>query len=283
MTLSTPSAVWQSTSSFNPNSNVNQKEKICWVVELGLVRYELACNLQQKLVQARKEGAIPDVLLLCEHPHVITLGRNGRGENLLAPDHLLAEMNVEFQPSDRGGDITYHGPGQIVGYPILDLAEHRRDVRWYVNQLEEVMIRSTADFGLVAKRVEGQHGVWIGLEASGAEEKLGALGVHLSRWVTSHGFAYNVSTDLRYFDLIVPCGIAGKLATSLERALGRNLGSQEVRQTLILHFGQVFERSMISVSTSELEKALTRYEFSTGTHVRDRVNVAAGAAKGSEA
>lgn len=283
MTLSTPSAVWQSTSSFNPNSNVNQKEKICWVVELGLVRYELACNLQQKLVQARKEGAIPDVLLLCEHPHVITLGRNGRGENLLAPDHLLAEMNVEFQPTDRGGDITYHGPGQIVGYPILDLAEHRRDVRWYVNQLEEVMIRSTADFGLVAKRVEGQHGVWIGLEASGAEEKLGALGVHLSRWVTSHGFAYNVSTDLRYFDLIVPCGIAGKLATSLERALGRNLGSQEVTQTLILHFGQVFERSMISVSTSELEKALTRYEFSTGTHVRDRVNVAAGAAKGSEA
>jgi lipoyl(octanoyl) transferase len=283
VTLSTPSAVWQSTSSFNPNSNVNQKEKICWVVELGLVRYELACNLQQKLVQARKEGAIPDVLLLCEHPHVITLGRNGRGENLLAPDHLLAEMNVEFQPTDRGGDITYHGPGQIVGYPILDLAEHRRDVRWYVNQLEEVMIRSTADFGLVAKRVEGQHGVWIGLEASGAEEKLGALGVHLSRWVTSHGFAYNVSTDLRYFDLIVPCGIAGKLATSLERALGRNLGSQEVTQTLILHFGQVFERSMISVSTSELEKALTRYEFSTGTHVRDRVNVAAGAAKGSEA
>jgi len=283
VTLSTPSAVWQSTSSFNPNSNVNQKEKICWVVELGLVRYELACNLQQKLVQARKEGAIPDVLLLCEHPHVITLGRNGRGENLLAPNHLLAEMNVEFQPTDRGGDITYHGPGQVVGYPILDLAEHRRDVRWYVNQLEEVMIRSTADFGLVAKRVEGQHGVWIGLEASGAEEKLGALGVHLSRWVTSHGFAYNVSTDLRYFDLIVPCGIAGKLATSLERALGRNLGSQEVTQTLILHFGQVFERSMISVSTSELEKALTRYEFSTGTHVRDRVNVAAGAAKGSEA
>jgi lipoyl(octanoyl) transferase len=283
VTLSTPSAVWQSTSSFNPNSNVNQKEKICWVVELGLVRYELACNLQQKLVQARKEGAIPDVLLLCEHPHVITLGRNGRGENLLASKHLLVQMNVEFQPSDRGGDITYHGPGQIVGYPILDLAEHRRDVRWYVNQLEEVMIRSTADFGLVAKRVEGQHGVWIGLEASGAEEKLGALGVHLSRWVTSHGFAYNVSTDLRYFDLIVPCGIAGKLATSLERALGRNLGSQEVTQTLILHFGQVFERSMISVSTSELEKALTRYEFSTGTHVRDRVNVAAGAAKGSEA
>jgi lipoyl(octanoyl) transferase len=262
---------------------VNQKQKICWAVELGVVRYELACNLQQKLVQARKEGAISDVLLLCEHPHVITLGRNGRGENLLASNHLLAQMNVEFHPTDRGGDITYHGPGQVVGYPILDLAEHRRDVRWYVNQLEEVMIRSTAGFGLVAKRVEGQHGVWIDLEAFGAEEKLGALGVHLSRWVTSHGFAYNVSTDLRYFDLIVPCGIAGKRATSLERALGRNLSSQEVTQSLILHFGQVFERTMISVSPSELEEALTIHKFSTGTHVRDRESVPAGAAKGSEA
>jgi lipoyl(octanoyl) transferase len=262
---------------------VNQKEKICWVVELGLVRYELACNLQQKLVQARKEGAIPDVLLLCEHPHVITLGRNGRGEHLLASKHLLAKMNVEFQPTDRGGDITYHGPGQIVGYPILDLAEHRRDVRWYVKQLEEVMIRSTADFGLIAKRVEGQHGVWVGLEASGAEEKLGALGVHLSRWVTSHGFAYNVSTDLRYFDLIVPCGIAGKRATSLECALGRNMSSQEMTQSLILHFGQVFERTMISISPSELEETLARDKFSTGTHVCDRENVPAGAVKWSEA
>jgi lipoyl(octanoyl) transferase len=279
VTLSIPSAVWQSTSSFSPKYNVSQKEKICWVVELGLVRYELACNLQQKLVQARKEGAIPDVMLLCEHPHVITLGRNGRAVHLLASDHLLAKMNVEFHPTDRGGDITYHGPGQIVGYPILDLVEHRRDVRWYVNQLEEVMIRSTADFGLVAKRVEGQHGVWIELGDGLTEEKLGAVGVHLSRWVTSHGFAYNVSTDLRYFDLIVPCGIAGKCATSLERALGRNLGSKEVTQSLILHFGQVFERTMISVSPSELEETLARGE----SHVRERENVAVGAAKGSEA
>ena len=262
---------------------MNQKQKICWAVELGFVRYELACNLQQKLVQARKEGAIPDVLLLCEHPHVITLGRNGRGENLLASNHLLAQMNVEFHPTDRGGDITYHGPGQVVGYPILDLAEHRRDVRWYVKQLEEVIIRSTADFGLVAKRVEGQHGVWIDLGDGLTEEKLAAVGVHLSRWVTSHGFAYNVSTDLRYFDLIVPCGIAGKRATSLERALGRNLSSQEVTQSLISNFGQVFERTMISISPSELEDRLARDEFSTGTHVCDRENVPAGAAKGSQA
>jgi lipoyl(octanoyl) transferase len=214
---------------------------------------------------------------------VITLGRNGRREHLLASDHLLGQMNVEFHPTDRGGDITYHGPGQVVGYPILDLGEHRRDVRWYVNQLEEVMIRSTADFGLVAKRVEGQHGVWTSSEASGAEEKLGALGVHLSRWVTSHGFAYNVSTDLRYFDLIVPCGIVGKSATSLERALGRNLSSQEVKQSLILHFGEVFERTIISISASELEETLAGDRFSAGTHVRDRENVPAGAAKGSEA
>jgi lipoyl(octanoyl) transferase len=145
------------------------------------------------------------------------------------------------------------------------------------------MIRSTADFGLVAKRVEGQHGVWTSSEASKAEEKLGALGVHLSRWVTSHGFAYNVSTDLRYFDLIVPCGIVGKSATSLERALGRNLSSQEVKQSLILHFGEVFERTIISISASELEETLAGDRFSAGTHVRDRENVPAGAVKGSEA
>ncbi len=262
---------------------MNQKEKICWVVKLGLVPYDLACKFQQKLVQARKECAIPDVLLLCEHPHVITLGRNGRREHLLASDHLLAQMNAEFHGSDRGGDITYHGPGQVVGYPILDLAAHRRDVRWYVNQLEEVMIRTTADFGLIGKRAEGQHGVWLETGTSATEEKLGALGVHLSRWVTSHGFAYNVSTDLRYFDLIVPCGIAGKRATSLERALGRNLDSEEVTQNLVSHFGEVFERKMISVSPSELEETLTGDKFSNGAHVSERENVPVGAAKGSEA
>jgi lipoate-protein ligase B len=278
-----PSAEWQSTSNFNSKSNVNQKEKICSVVRLGLVPYDLACNFQQRVVQARKEGVVPDVLLLCEHPHVITLGRNGRREHLLASDHLLAQMNAEVHLTDRGGDITYHGPGQVVGYPILDLAEHRRDVRWYVNQLEEVMIRATADFGVLARRAEGRHGIWIGAEASASDEKLGALGVHLSRWVTSHGFAYNVSTDLRYFDLIVPCGIAGKRATSLERLLRTPVDSEEVTQRLILHFGLVFERTMISVSPSELEQALKCNGLPAEPHVRDRVNVPVGAAKGSEA
>src|ERR1700727_1788289 len=161
-------------------------------------------------------------------------------------------MNVEFCETDRGGDITYHGPGQIVGYPILDLTGHRRDVRWYVRMLEEAMIRTSAEFRIAARRVEGRHGLWVET-GSGEEEKLGALGVHLSRWVTSHGFAYNVSTDLRYFDLIVPCGIAGKRATSLERGLGRQVNAEEAERHLIAHFGEIFGRSMISVSLKDLQ------------------------------
>jgi lipoate-protein ligase B len=229
---------------------VNQTPgKTCWVVELGLVLYAEASALQRRVVAARKLGAIPDVLLLCEHPHVITLGRNGRRENLKAGERLLRQMNVEFHATDRGGDITYHGPGQIVGYPILDLAEHRRDVRWYVQQLEETLIRVSADFGIRAARFEDKHGIWV--DTPSGKEKLAALGVHLSRWVTSHGFAYNGSTDLRYFDLIVPCGISGKRATSLERLLHRAVRSGEILPTLVAHFGQVFERRMIPVSRAE--------------------------------
>jgi lipoate-protein ligase B len=210
--------------------------------------------LQRQLVQARKARAIPDVLLICEHPHVITLGRNGSRDHLRAGDALLEQMHVEFHASDRGGDITYHGPGQIVGYPILDLTEHRRDIGWYVEQLEEVMVRASADFGIAAKRVEAQHGVWI--DTPNGEVKLGALGVHLSRWVTSHGFAYNVSTDLRYFDLIVACGIAGKGVTSVERALGRSVSIAEVRERLVEHFASVFERDVRKMGSEELENVL---------------------------
>jgi lipoyl(octanoyl) transferase len=233
---------------------VKQPENICWVVDLGRIRYSPACELQRQLVQARKEGAVPDVLLLCEHPHVITLGRGGKRENLRAGERLLGDMSVEFHLTDRGGDITYHGPGQIVGYPILDLAEHRRDVRWYVEQLEEVMIRATADFGISGRRVEGQHGVWI--DTAAGEEKLAALGVHMSRWVTSHGFAYNVSTGLRYFDLIVPCGIAGKRVTSLERALGRFVPAGEVRGQLTSHFAGVFNRRLENLTREDLADTL---------------------------
>jgi lipoyl(octanoyl) transferase len=230
--------------------------KDCWLIDLGLIAYAPACELQHRTVEARKTGAIPDVLFLCEHPHVITLGRNGKLENLRATDGVLRQMNVEFHPSDRGGDITYHGPGQIVGYPILDLTEHRRDVRWYVHQLEEIMIRATHDFGIEAHRVEGMHGIWLGTLAGA--EKLAALGVHLSRWVTSHGFAYNVSTDLRYFDLIVPCGITDKRATSLERALGRGINQCEAAAALVRQFGEVFERKLIPVSRESFEARLIR-------------------------
>lgn len=228
--------------------------KTCWLVDLGLTPYPAAWTMQQQLVEARKSAAIPDVLLLCEHPHVITLGRNGKREHLRAGDRLLAQMSVEFHPSDRGGDITYHGPGQIIGYPILDLSAHRRDVRWYVAQLEEVMIRASADFGVAARRVQGRHGVWV--DAPSGEEKLGALGVHLSRWVTSHGFAYNVSTDLRYFDLIVPCGIADARATSLERILARPADMDVARTRLAAHFADVFSRELIQTTGEELREAL---------------------------
>lgn len=233
---------------------MRQSRKTCWVVDLGLIPYGPACALQQQLVEARKAAAIPDVLLFCEHPHVITLGRNAKRDHLLASNQLLAQMNAELHPTNRGGDITYHGPGQIVGYPILDLTEHRRDVRWYVEQLEEMLIRATADFGIAAHRVEGQHGVWI--DATAGEEKLGALGVHLSRWVTSHGFAYNVSTDLRYFDLIVPCGIADKRVTSLERALSRPIATDDVRDRIIVHFAATFGVATKRISSEELTKAL---------------------------
>lgn len=221
-------------------------KKPLWVINAGRIPYGPAYNLQREIVAARKSGAVPDILLFCEHPHVITLGRNGQSQNLLANQNVLKQMGVEFHETDRGGDITYHGPGQIVGYPILDLTQHRRDVRWYVEQLEEVMIRTAADYGLSARRVTCRHGIWIDSsvreEEAGVrnEEKLAALGVHLSRWVTSHGFAFNVSTDLRYFDLIIPCGIKDKRATSLERALGRTVSIDEARERLTTYFAEIF-------------------------------------------
>ena len=237
---------------------MKQAETSCWVVNRGLIAYGPACELQRQLVEARKAGAIPDVLLFCEHPHVITLGRNSRREHLLAGDELLKRMDVEVHSTDRGGEITYHGPGQVVGYPILDLAEHRRDIRWYVEQLEEVMIRATAGFGLAAKRMEGQHGAWI--DAPSGEEKIGALGVHISRWVTSHGFAYNVSTDLPYFDLIVPCGIADRRVTSLDRALGRSVSIEDVRNRLMFHFLAVFNRHSEPIKRERLAELLGSHQ-----------------------
>ncbi len=233
--------------------------KNCLVVDLGLIPYGVAWELQRRVVAARKANAAPDVLLLCEHPHVITLGRNGKREHLRASDLLLRQMGVEFCATDRGGDITYHGPGQLVGYPILHLAEIRRDVVWYVRQLEEAMIRASADFGIRAARQAGKTGVWVDVPEAG-EEKLGAIGVHISRWVTSHGFAYNVATDLRFFDLIVPCGIPDKRPTSLERLLGRPLSIAEVAPRMVARLGEVFGRAISPATRDDLEELLRRHE-----------------------
>ena len=220
--------------------------------------YAEAWALQKRVAAARKAAAIEDVLLLCEHPHVITQGRSGKRENLLASEHVLKQKGVEFHATDRGGDITYHGPGQIVGYPILNLGAIRRDVVWYVRMLEEAMIRATAEFGIAAERVAGKTGIWV--KSENTEEKLAAIGVHISRWVTSHGFAYNVSTDLRFFDLIVPCGIADRKATSLEKLLGRRVETKEVAPRIAHHLGEVFGLEMKEASRFELLEKLLEAE-----------------------
>jgi lipoyl(octanoyl) transferase len=227
-------------------------------VDLGFIGYVEAYALQLRVVAARKAGAIEDVLLLCEHPHVITLGRSGKRENLLASEHVLRQKGVEFHATNRGGDITYHGPGQIVGYPILNLGAIRRDVVWYVRTLEEAMIRATAEFGIAAERVAGKTGIWV--RAGNTEEKLAAIGVHISRWVTSHGFAYNVSTDLRNFDLIVPCGIADRKATSLEKLLGREVEENEVAPRIVNHLGELLGLEMKAASRKELLEKLYHAE-----------------------
>src|SRR6266446_3686847 len=247
--------------------------KDCLTIDLGMIGYAEAYALQKRIVAARKAGAIEDVLLLCEHPPVITLGRSGKLENLLASEHVLRQKGVEFHPTDRGGDITYHGPGQIVGYPILNLGAIRRDVVWYVRTLEEAMVRATAELGIAARREPGKTGIWVDMQervstassqnAQRTEEtagKLAAIGVHISRWVTSHGFAYNVSTDLRYFELIVPCGIAGRKATSLEKLLGRRVEEAEVAPRIARHLGELFALELKEASRKELLETLEHAE-----------------------
>jgi lipoyl(octanoyl) transferase len=205
------------------------------VRRLGLLPYGDALILQRSLVEERRAGRIGDLLLLVEHPHVLTLGVRGDGgrSHVLVTDEALAARRIDVHETGRGGDITYHGPGQLVGYPILDLKPDRQDVHKYVRDLEEVLIRVAADYGFAADRVAGLTGVWVG------REKLAAIGVRISRWITSHGFALNVSTDLAGFDLIVPCGIADRGVTSLA-ALGCPADKQDVENRVIAHFCGVF-------------------------------------------
>jgi lipoyl(octanoyl) transferase len=216
------------------------------VRRLGVVPYAAASEMQRALVEERRAGRVPDLLLLLEHPHVITLGVkvDAARSHLVATPALLASKQVEVHESGRGGDITYHGPGQIVGYPILDLRPDRCDVHRYVRDLEEVMIRTAADFGLQAGRIQGLTGAWVGAD------KLGAIGVRISRWITSHGFAFNVTTDLDFFRLIVPCGITSGGVTSLSRALGRMVPREKAEASLVRHFGDVFDRRVLEPAAS---------------------------------
>ena len=214
------------------------------VRRLGLVPYADALVMQRALVEERKAGRVPDLLLLLQHPPVITLGVRGDGgrANIVATGDRLAELGIDVAETGRGGDVTYHGPGQIVGYPIIDLKPDRCDVHVYVRDVEEVMIRVCADYGLSAGRVPGLTGTWIGAE------KIGAIGVRISRWVTSHGFAFNVSTDLDHFKLIVPCGISDRGVTSLERATGRQVPLADVEDAFVRHFCDVFDREAVAAA-----------------------------------
>jgi lipoyl(octanoyl) transferase len=238
------------------------------VVQLGVLDYSEGLRLQRKLVELRKAGQIGDVLLLLEHAPVITLGRNAKAANVLASTEVLAARGVEVFECDRGGDVTFHGPGQLVGYPIFDLRGFSRQLSaishqeptaesfpsWrktlgavdYVRRLEEALIRTCGDFGIATKRIAGLTGVWTEAEPAA---KIAAIGVHISRSVTSHGFALNVNTDLGYFNLIVPCGIMAKPVTSMQKEVGRELDMDEVAHSLARKFGSVFGSEMLWVKT----------------------------------
>jgi lipoyl(octanoyl) transferase len=206
------------------------------VRRLGVVPYGEALAVQKALVEERRAGRVPNLLLILQHPPVITVGvRRDSRSHIVASDALLNARGVEVYDAGRGGDVTYHGGGQIVGYPILDLRPHRCDVHRYVRDLEEVMIRVCADYGVSAGRVSGMSGAWIGAE------KIGAIGVRISRWITSHGFAFNVNTRLEDFQLIVPCGIVDRGVTSLQKLLGRSLPIEDVEERVMARFAEVFD------------------------------------------
>jgi lipoyl(octanoyl) transferase len=214
------------------------------VRRLGVVPYADALALQRALVLERQAGRIGDVLLLLRHPHVLTLGVRGDHAHILAPPATLRARGVEVHEAGRGGDVTYHGPGQLVGYPIVDLKPDRCDVHRYVRDLEETLIRVAADFGVTAGRLKGLTGVWVG------GSKVAAIGVRIARWVTSHGFALNIDPDLEWFRMIVPCGIVDRGVTSLARERGRPIDEQQVEASVVTRFAEVFERAPVELATA---------------------------------
>lgn len=211
------------------------------ILDLGRIRYADALQVQENLVQRLKKGTGTDTLLFVEHPHVVTMGRNGKERNVLASQEILARTGIDYYETNRGGDVTYHGPGQVVGYPILDLREWRRDVRAYFRGLENTLIQALAGLNISAERIPepGYEGVWVN------GSKIAAIGVHISRWITSHGFALNVDTDLRYFQYIVPCGLT-KPVCSL-RSLGCGTSHEEVKQIVAASFAQIFNYQITTI------------------------------------
>lgn len=212
----------------------------CRVTKLGLVSYADALTLQKETVARLQSRGGDDILYLLEHPHVITIGRNADGDAITADRVTLARRDVSVVETDRGGDVTYHGPGQLVGYPLFQLEPGRRDIRRYVHDLEDALIRTLADFGIAGRRDPIHRGVWT------EEGKIASLGIRIARWVTSHGFALNVSTDLSYFDMMNPCGIAGCRMVSMATLLGAAPARADVEERLVWHLGEVFQRAMVA-------------------------------------
>ncbi len=227
-------------------------ERNVWAVELGLCPYDEIWSLQGKLVRMRQEGAVPDLLLLVEHEPVITVGKGGQAQHILVSEGELIRRGIAVRRVDRGGDVTFHGPGQIVVYPILDLTHHGKDVHLYCRSLEEVGLRVLSDYGLSGQRAPGLTGVWVG------QEKVMAIGVGVRKWVTCHGLALNVNNDLEHFRLIHPCGIQDRGVTSLARLLKREIALEEVKERLIFHFARIFEAKMQRMTEGELRETIHR-------------------------
>jgi lipoate-protein ligase B len=217
------------------------------VLHLGVHPYESALRLQHQMVAARQEGRIGDTLILLQHPPVITLGRHGDESNILVSKEWLTEQDIQVHRVERGGDVTYHGPSQLVGYPIMDLRQHRQDVGWYMHSLEEMLIRTLGYFGIEAKRSPGNIGVWLD-----ERRKIAALGARIEKWITYHGFALNVAADSAHFVLIVPCGLADKGVTSMEEALGRPVDLGELRERVVESFATVFGVRVAEVTYEDL-------------------------------
>ncbi len=239
---------------------------LVWLVNLDQVPYAEALALQHRLVEARKRGALQDTLLLLEHPPVFTLGRNANESNILASRDFLDGMGIEVYHVERGGDVTYHGPRQLVGYPILDLRNFRQDVGWFVRSIEEMLIRVLADFGIAGRRIEKLVGVWVnnptqGKDGHGSPDaKIVQIGARIENWITYHGFALNVDPNMAHFDLIVPCGISDKAVTSMARVLEQPIDMQTVRASVAAQFGRVFGAEVVPITQEEFSARLQEAE-----------------------